>query len=407
LILCCHQFLHAPRQCRKFPGLVVAAVDRPHGESSPAGGIGAAPYNNNKESIMGIKERTRADGTVAFEADVRVANVGRKTGTFDTRKQAQTFIATTTAAARTALRASASNVIDQTRIGGQRNFERAKFADVIVAFCESSASSNRAKKSLAQVPRFVGNVTVAQVDEDWCEQYASRMRATLTPQRKTYAWATIKDYLQYMKVACKWWAKRNKVANPFIGLSTECIPQGWDNKRDRRLQTGEYEKILARINALRKCRAHWRCLFILALETCARQQELVLAQWSEISHDGNLWKIPADHTKKDTARTVPLSPAARAALAELRSLRREGDRRIFEVFPKPQYVSRFFRKIVKRAQIENLRFHDLRHEAISMKVLVCPPEKLTALMKIVGHKDYQSLMRYSHLVDDDVIGMFG
>lgn len=355
---------------------------------------------------MGIKELKRANGKIVFEADVRIANVDRKTGTFDTREKAERFMASATAAARKALRASASNMTEPAQIGGQRNFERAKLADVIVAFRESSACSARAKRSLVSVADFVGKITVEKADEEWSKTYLSQMRARLTPREKPYALATIKEHLTYMKIACKWWARRNKVANPFIGLSTECMPPDWENKRDRRLEAGEYEKILAQINALPSRQAHWRCLIVLALETCARQQELVLARWSELSHDDGLWKIPAAHTKKKTARSVPLSPAARAAIAELRALKGDGDQRIFEVFPSPASVSEGFHKIVRKAEVENLTFHDWRHEGISRKVVNCPPQKLPALMKIVGHKDYASLMRYSHLLDNDVIGMF-
>lgn len=356
---------------------------------------------------MGIRALRRAGGKVAFEADVRINNVDRRTATFDTRKGAELFIEATTAAARNALRASVSALSDGPKVGGRRNFERAKLAAVIVAFRKSSACTHRAKRCLDSVIRFVDEVTVENAEDDWCEQYKADMRKRLTPQGKPYAWATIKEHLVYMRFVCKWWAKRNRVGNPLIGVSTSCIPKNWENKRDRRLQTGEFEQILARINALPTRQAHWRCLITLALETCARQQELVLAQWSEISHSGKLWNIPFEHTKKDTARKVPLSPEAREAIAELRAMKREGDERIFEVFPTPASVSIGFARIVRKTNIKDLTFHDLRHEGISRKVVNCPPGKLPSLMKIVGHKDYQSLMRYSHLLEDDIVGMFG
>lgn len=356
---------------------------------------------------MGIKELKRADGQISFEADVRIANVDRKIRTFDTREKAEKFISATTAAARKTLRASASNALDQPHLRGQRNFERAKLADVILAFLESPACSERAKRSLVRVPDFVGNITIAKADEEWSRIYLSEMRSRITPMGRPYALATIKEHLSYMKIVCRWWARRNKVANPFIAMSTECMPANWENKRDRRLEAGEYERVLAQINAAPSRQAHWRCLFILALETCARLQELVLAQWSELSHNDELWKIPPTHTKKKTSRAVPLSPRARGAIAELRTLKRDGDQRIFEVFSTPASVSHGFANIIRKAKVENFRFHDLRHDGISKKVLNCPPHKLPSLMKIVGHKDYASLMRYSHLLDDDVIGLFG
>lgn len=356
---------------------------------------------------MGIRELKRANGKIVFEADLRIANVDRKTGTFDTRKAAENFLTTTKKEAQKALRASASNLDQQTKIGGQRSFERAKLADVVTLYIDSSACSDRGKNPLTKVPNFVGAVTVAKADEEWCEKYVSQMRATLTPQRRPYAFCTIKSQLFYMIKACKWWAKQNKVVNPVIGITASAIPKGSDIQRDRRLEDGEYERIIARIDARSGRAAHWRCLIDLCLETGARLQELVLAEWSEFGRDDQLWKMPELHTKKKRTRKVPLSPKARAVLAELRSLRKADDQRLFVAFPNPGAASTDFTRIVREAGIVNLRFHDLRHEAVSRMVVNWPQVHLKTIMEIVGHRDYQSFVRYSHLRDDEVVGLFG
>jgi len=356
---------------------------------------------------MGIRELKRADGRVVFEADLRIANVDRKTATFYTREDAKKFIETAKAEARRALRASASSLVQQANIGGQRNFERAKLADVIALFIDSSACSKRTRKMLVKTPSFVGSVSVARADEVWCEKYVLHMRATLTPQRKHYAFHTIKSQLFLMTQACKWWAKQNKVLNPAIGLTTSVIPAGSDVQRDRRLEDGEYERILARIQERSRRPAHWRCLIDLCLETGARLQELVLAEWSELGRDDQLWRIPEHHTKKKRARKVPLSPKARAVVAELRRLRQADHQRLFEVFPTPHAASSNFTLLVLEAGIADLRFHDLRHEAISRMVVNWPSVHLKTIMEIVGHRDYASFVRYSHLRDEDVVGLFG
>jgi len=50
--------------------------------------------------------------------------------------------------------------------------------------------------------------------------------------------------------------------------------------------------------------------------------------------------------------------------------------------------------LVKRAEIEDLHFHDLRHEAISrfFEMGLTPPE----VASISGHRTLSQLMRYSH-----------
>lgn len=53
-----------------------------------------------------------------------------------------------------------------------------------------------------------------------------------------------------------------------------------------------------------------------------------------------------------------------------------------------------------RSKIENFRFHDLRHEAVSRffeRGLSVPEVAL-----ISGHRDYRMLFRYTHLRAEDV-----
>lgn len=356
---------------------------------------------------MGIREVQRADGRVKFHADVRVSGAPRRYGTFDTRKDAEAFVAAIEAAARKALRKSAKNGLDlKAKIGGQRNYERAKLADVVNAYRDSSSCSPRGKKALFPVADFAGEVSVGKADEEWAEQYVAKVRSTLAPRRKPYAYSTIKVQIIYLINACQWWAKQNKVSAALCAISTKCIPAGSDIQRDRRLELGEYERLMEQIKKAHSRADHWRCLVDLCLETGARLQELVLADWTELSREDKLWRIPDIHTKKKKTRKVPLSPIARAVVAELRKLKKDGDKRIFQVFPNPSATSHGFREIVIATGIENFRFHDLRHEAISRMVVNNPKVSVRAIMEIVGHADYASFVRYSHLRDDEVIGLF-
>ena len=53
-----------------------------------------------------------------------------------------------------------------------------------------------------------------------------------------------------------------------------------------------------------------------------------------------------------------------------------------------------FRRLTRKLNIENLRFHDLRHEALShfFELGLSVPE----VQLISGHKTVDQLMRYSH-----------
>ena len=71
----------------------------------------------------------------------------------------------------------------------------------------------------------------------------------------------------------------------------------------------------------------------------------------------------------------------------------------------PNSVTGRFLKLCRKVGIENLRFHDLRHEATSrlFEKGLNPVEVAT----ITGRKDTKMLMRYTHLRAEDLVGRLG
>ncbi|ASF49079.1 site-specific integrase [Methylophaga nitratireducenticrescens] len=100
-------------------------------------------------------------------------------------------------------------------------------------------------------------------------------------------------------------------------------------------------------------------------------------------------------TKNGENRTVPLSPVA---LKILESIPRNINGRVFSI--KADSITTAFDRCCRRAHIESLRFHDLRHEATNRFF-----EKGFNLMEvssITGHKDLAMLKRYTHLKAEDL-----
>ena len=71
----------------------------------------------------------------------------------------------------------------------------------------------------------------------------------------------------------------------------------------------------------------------------------------------------------------------------------------------PRGLSGEFLKRCRRNGIEDLHFHDLRHEATSrlFEKGLNPVEVAT----ITGHKDTRMLMRYTHLRAEDLVERLG
>ncbi len=64
------------------------------------------------------------------------------------------------------------------------------------------------------------------------------------------------------------------------------------------------------------------------------------------------------------------------------------------------FVKRHFKFDIEQSGVRPIRFHDLRHTAVTMMVL--SGISLKIVKEIAGHKDIQTTMRYLHLADDSI-----
>lgn len=164
--------------------------------------------------------------------------------------------------------------------------------------------------------------------------------------------------------------------------------------RERRLERGERERLHA---ACLQCRNPLiRYLVELAVETGMRRGEILRAGWSDVCFERHTLHIPI--TKNGHSRTIPLSGAT---MVLLRTLREQLGSTSHNVLPITENMAKMaWKRLVKRAGLVNLRFHDLRHEAISRffeKGLNVPEVAL-----ISGHRDLRMLFRYTHVRPEEV-----
>jgi integrase len=176
-----------------------------------------------------------------------------------------------------------------------------------------------------------------------------------------------------------------------------------DKARTRRLEAGEEARLLQTSSS----ELNW--IITLALETGMRRGEILSIKKSHINFQKSVLFIPS--TKTDTPRTIPLSSQALTALrGQLRTSQRVsgGVISLYETHLftyTPRGLSGAFLRLCRRIGIENLHFHDLRHEATSrlFEKGLNPVEVAT----ITGHKDTRMLMRYTHLRAEDLVGRLG
>ena len=134
---------------------------------------------------------------------------------------------------------------------------------------------------------------------------------------------------------------------------------------------------------------------------CGRAR-LVGLSWSDVDLERRTATLR--ETKNGTTRTVPLSSAAIAVLRQLAS-KRDGDGPVFEL-QVGRAVTHAFAKATEKAKIENLHFHDLRHEATS-RLFERTDLRDIEIASITGHKTMEMLKRYAHLRASDLADRLG
>ena len=180
------------------------------------------------------------------------------------------------------------------------------------------------------------------------------------------------------------------VPMPINPVESIRIPNGI-KRRERRLMEGEYNVLM---RAAQSCKNAliWPIVEF-AIETGMRRSEILNLRWENISDQQRIASLL--DTKNGSKRDVPLTQKAAKVIASLPA-------RTDNVFPTTDYAIRHaWDRLVRRAGIEDLRFHDLRHEAISrlFEIGLSVPE----VALISGHKDYRMLASYTHIRVEDVL----
>jgi integrase len=132
------------------------------------------------------------------------------------------------------------------------------------------------------------------------------------------------------------------------------IPNGI-KRRERRLRDGEYDALM---QAAKSCKNTliWPMVDF-AIETGMRRSEILSLRWENLSDQERIVSLP--DTKNVSKHDVPLTLKAAQVIANLPA-------HTENIFPTSDYAVRHaWDRLVERAGIEDLRFHDLRHEAIS------------------------------------------
>lgn len=176
---------------------------------------------------------------------------------------------------------------------------------------------------------------------------------------------------------------------------------GRSNERDRRPDKDETDRLLKYFDALsNRQQIPMARVLKFAIATAMRQDEIFRVTWSDFNSRTKILTIrdrKDPRQKKGNDQEIPLLSVSgydAAALIEEQGLQRKnGDDRIFPYNPKSAGTA--FTRACQTLEIEDLHFHDLRHEGTSRLFEAGFAIQQVAL--VTGHKDWKMLRRYTHL----------
>jgi integrase len=229
------------------------------------------------------------------------------------------------------------------------------------------------------------------LDEDSAEDGESRGPAAECSAQ------TVIHRLNALSKLIKTWARAHRV--PLDNPVKPGVRPGKPDGRDRRLSGDEENRLLA---ASEKSSRPWlKAAIIISIETCMRQSELAGLVWERVKLNDKYPHVDLPKTKNDRPRRVPLS---KRAVAAFKSLRPKGSApKTCEGSVLPVETGRgiihAFRGAVDEGNFPDLRWHDLRHEAIS-RLFELTDLRENEIMAISGHLTPAMLARYTHLRAD-------
>lgn len=263
------------------------------------------------------------------------------------------------------------------------------FVEAVEKYLTSHSIRKASHRDEACILRILSKRWNSKTLEEIDKQEITSLKDELITHNK--AASTINHYLnalsQLYQVAINEWGL--KLVNPIAGIKRIPEPSG----RMKRLPKKAEQILLEECQRKGYNQLHYLITF--AIETGMRQGEILSMRWEDIDL-GNR-RVLLRHTKNGDSRQVPLTTRAKVTIEQLMNSKCSE-----HVFSQCRWVLRkqFFRVVQSLASKDSqnpfigLRFHDLRHEALSR--LSDKGLNVIELAHISGHKTLSMLRRYTH-----------
>ncbi|ALE53346.1 recombinase [Burkholderia sp. HB1] len=353
-------------------------------------------------------------GPYQWRAQVRRRGHPAQSKTFDTKAEAEAWARMIESEIAWGMWVSPGNAKALTVREALRRYEKEVSQGKKGSVQEASVLKVLIGATLARRPlASIRSVDIAKLRDEWLKEYKPatvlRRLAVLSHvfsvARKEWGMDGLPNPLELLRKPKPDNARaRRLVASSAYGTAEE------DRKVDRRAHDDELHRVAAASES-----AYLPSIVWLAVETAMRRGEIVSLRWEHVDLQHRVVHLPAPNN--GTGRDVPLSSRAVAVLQSLQDnggakkpANGAGAELVGPIFGiRSDAVTRAFERAVARARklyedecgeargtpdtrfLVDLRFQDLRHEAISRLASIFTLHELT---RITGHKDPRMLMSY-------------
>ena len=192
------------------------------------------------------------------------------------------------------------------------------------------------------------------------------------------------------------WGLRRDGSNPCLH-----VKRYREEKRERFLNAEEFARLGRVLNETLRDGSETRSAVVairLLMLTGCRLSEIQKLQWEHVDLEAAELRLP---DTKTGGRAVPLAPSA---VRLLQSMPRDEENPWVIAGRKPGShltdLQHPWRRIRQRAELDDVRIHDLRHSFASRALAL--GEGLPMIGKLLGHTQVQTTARYAHLARDTV-----
>jgi integrase len=333
--------------------------------------------------MANIEKRTTQNGSIAYRVKVRLKGVPVQSATFerltDARKWAQ----------------HTESAIREGRHFKTIEAKRHTLTEAIERYIKqvmprkARAGSNQ-EGQLEWWKEQLGVYSLADVTPALIAEYREKLSEGKLSSDKLRTPATVNRYLAALShvftVAVKEWGWMED--NPLRKVTKLKEPRG----RVRFLSDDERSRLLKACQESEG--SYLYIVVVLALSTGARRMEILGLHWKDV--DLNRGIITLHDTKNGERRILPLVSHALTLMQEHTKVRLLNSDLVFPShnLKKPMDIRTPWETALKRAEVYDFRFHDLRHSAASY--LVMNGASLAEIAEVLGHKTLQMVKRYAH-----------